>query len=218
MELFHRARLGDEEAMEQLVKENEGLVVHVASRFFHRGQEAEDLIQIGMIGLVKAIRGFDEERGFRFSTYAVPMIMGEIRRFLRDDGVVKVSRSLRENGWKIRSFQESFEKQWGREPNLSEIAEHTGLSIEEITLAQGVFVKTVPYPEVEETLGDEELVSHALLAASLGTLSPSERRLIGMRYYLDMPQSKVAEVIGTSQVSVSRMEKKILKSLRSCLE
>lgn len=204
--------------MEDLVKKHQGLVVHVASRFFHRGYEAEDLIQIGMIGLVKAIRGFEPERGFCFSTYAVPLIMGEIRRFLRDDGAIKVSRTLREQGFRIYSFQEQYEKRWGTKPTISQIVEHTGLSVEEVTLAQGATASTVPYPEVEQTVKDDEVVWHALLAESIHTLPYEERRLIGMRYYLDMSQSKVAKVLGISQASVSRMEKKILKSLRSRLE
>lgn len=218
VEQIKKAQSGDEEAMELLLKENEGLVVHVARRFFNRGCEQEDLFQIGRIGLMKAIRGFDVSRGLCFSTYAVPMIMGEIRRFLRDDGIVKVSRSIRENGHKIACFEEAYEKKWGQEPTILAVAEGTGLSVDDVAMAKGAFAGTVPYPELEERVGEEDVFSRALLTASIDALPVKERQLIGMRYYMDMSQSQVAKVLETSQGSVSRMEKKVLKSLRRSLE
>ncbi len=191
---FLLAKEGNEDALNELVEEHAGLVYAVAERFLHRGQEKEDLVQIGMIGLMKAIRGFDPEFGVKFSTYAVPVIMGEIRSFFRDDGIVKVSRKIRQQRRCIEKSVESLEQRFHRPPTLSEISEETGLSIEEIGLAKEASIVICP---IEGEV---------------------ERRLIGMRFYLDMSQSQVAQRLHVSQASVSRMEKKALKDLRRRLE
>ena len=233
MGLIDRAHHGDERARAQLVEQNMGLVWSIVRRFSGRGTENEDLFQIGAIGLMKAIDKFDCSFEVRFSTYAVPMIMGEIKRFLRDDGLVKVSRTLKENGWKIRRETESFRNRWGREPTLEELAEATALSREEIVESLDAYsqedgseislLDRIDSRNAGERVsaGDrekEDLLNRVVLEQLLEELPESERKLIIWRYLQEQTQTKVAERMGISQVQVSRLEKRILKTMRERLE
>ena len=223
MGLIDRAHHGDERARAQLVEQNMGLVWSIVRRFSGRGTENEDLFQIGAIGLMKAIDKFDCSFEVRFSTYAVPMIMGEIKRFLRDDGLVKVSRTLKENGWKIRRETENYRNRWGREPTLEELAEATALSREEIVESLDALLDRIDSRNAGERVsaGDREkeaLLNRVVLEQLLEELPESERKLIIWRYLQEQTQTKVAERMGISQVQVSRMEKRILKTMRERLE
>lgn len=228
--LIIRSQAGDKVAREELIEKNLGLVHHIVRRFQGRGYDSEDLFQIGSIGLMKAIDKFDLSYEVRFSTYAVPMISGEIKRFLRDDGMVKVSRSLKENGWKISRAAEQIACEKGREATLEEIASVTGLEREEIVMAMEANgeVESIDRPfflsdgnEVsmvdklpEKRDDNEKLLNHMLLEQLLRELGEEESRLIRLRYYQDQTQVEVARRMGITQVQVSRMEKKILIRLR----
>lgn len=241
--LIERSQAGDKEARERLIEENLGLVRHIVKRFLERGYDAEDLFQIGCIGLMKAIDKFDLHFDVRFSTYAVPMIQGEIKRFLRDDGMVKVSRTLKENGWKIKQAAERLSQLYGRDATLQELSAETELSVEDIVMALDANVevesiyKSVYQSDgneiylVDQVVGDgtgctaglnrasedsekEKILNHMLLEQLMGTLSETERQLIQMRYFQDKTQVEVAKSLGISQVQVSRMEKRILLRLR----
>ena len=228
--LIARSQAGDKEAREVLIEKNLGLVHHIVRRFLGRGYDAEDLFQIGSIGLMKAIDKFDLAYDVKFSTYAVPMISGEIKRFLRDDGMVKVSRTLKENGWKIRQASERIAHEKGREATLEEIALATGISKEDIVMAMeaNVEVESI-YKSVYQSDGNEiylvdklpekkddneKLLNHMLLGQLLSELEGEERELIFLRYFQGKTQTDVAERLGISQVQVSRMEKRILLRLR----
>ena len=242
--LIERSQAGDKEARERLIEDNLGLVRHIVKRFAGRGYDMEDLFQIGCIGLIKAIDKFDLQYEVRFSTYAVPMIQGEIKRFLRDDGMVKVSRTLKESGWKVKQAAERLSQEYGREATLQEISEATGLSVEDIVLAidANVEVESI-YKSVYQSDGNEiflvdqvvgengvgqtasggsawgdtekeKVLDHMLLEQLLGRLDDKERELIRMRYFQDKTQMEVAKCMGISQVQVSRMEKRILLQLR----
>jgi len=233
MELLWRARNGDKEASDQLVQENMGLVWSVVRRFENRGCEREDLFQIGSIGLMKAIEKFDFSYEVCFSTYAVPLVMGEIRRFLRDDGMVKVSRSLKENGWHIKKSREKLEQKLGRSATLTEISGDTGLSEEEITMAMSAgeeiasIYQTIYQSDGSELYlvdkvagesGEEEQVLNQVVVEQLILgLQPKERQLIRLRYFEGKTQSHVADDMGMTQVQVSRMEKKVLHKMRLLL-
>ncbi len=237
-ELVVQAHGGDKRARDQLVAENLGLVRAVARRFENRGHDREEIFQIGCIGLMKAIDKFDVSLNLAFSTYAVPMITGEIRRFLRDDGMVKVSRTLKENGYRISRARESLVTKLGREPSMLELAEATGLNREDIVLAleANKEVESI-YQPVYERDGDELLMIDQISGRSSGygtgeepekeavlnqivieqllqLLSEQERKLIELRYFENKTQSEVAAVLGMSQVQVSRSEKRILQQLR----
>ena len=228
--LIGRAHQGDKEARDRLFEENTGLVYSVARRFLGRGTELEDLCQIGSIGLLKAVDKFDISFDVKFSTYAVPMIAGEIRRYLRDTGIIKVSRSLKENQYRVFRVREELERKLGREPSVKELAEKAELTVEELTmvLESGTEVeslyRTVYKGEGTEILlmdkisekenGQEKLLDRILLEELLRTLESSERQLIFMRYMQEMTQTEIAEKLGISQVQVSRMEKRILLKLR----
>ena len=235
--LIARAQEGDREAREVLIEKNLGLVHHIVKRFAGRGYEMEDLFQIGTIGLIKAIDKFDLSYDVQFSTYAVPMITGEIKRFLRDDGLIRVSRTLKENGWKVKQAAQKLLHSLGREPTLEELAAETGLEREDVVLAMeaGVDVESI-YKTVYQSDGNESqlldkmaaagtsdgwkdeekdrLLNHMLLDQLLGELPETDRELIRMRYFEDMTQSEVAKNLGISQVQVSRLEKKILLGMR----
>lgn len=231
--LIEKSHQGDKEARDMLVKENMGLVWSIVKRFAGRGHEQEDLFQIGSIGLIKAIDKFDMSYEVKFSTYAVPMISGEIKRFLRDDGMVKVSRSLKENGYKIRQATQSISHEMGREATLEELAAATELSTEDIVMAMDANVevesiyKTVYQGDgnqislvdklIEKRDDHEILLNHMLLEQLLGLLDEKEKTLILLRYYKDKTQMEVAKELGISQVQVSRMEKKILLRMRDVL-
>ena len=231
--LIGRAHQGDKRAREILTENNMGLVHSIARRFQNRGVEREDLIQIGCIGLLKAIDKFDTSYDVRFSTYAVPMITGEIKRFLRDDGMVKVSRSLKETAAKAYPVREELFLKEGKEPRMEEIARELGITREELVLAmdsQGQvesLQKTIYQSEgneisLEDKLPLEEnqqemVVNRMFLEQALGTLDRKERELIYLRFFQDRTQSSIAQQMGMSQVQVSRMEKKILNRLRANL-
>lgn len=228
--LLAQAQAGDRDAREALVEKNLGLVHHIVKRFAGRGYETEDLFQIGSIGLMKAIDKFDLSYDVKFSTYAVPMIAGEIKRFMRDDGMVKVSRSLKENGFKIRQAMERIEKEEGREATLAEISDLTGISVEDIIPAMeaNVEVESI-YKSVYQSDGNEifmvdrlpsgkdeneNVLNHMLLEQLLSQLTQEEKELIALRYFQDKTQIEVARRLGISQVQVSRLEKRILLRMR----
>ena len=232
--LIARSQAGDKAAREALIEKNLGLVHHIVRRFLGRGYDAEDLFQIGAIGLMKAIDKFDLAYDVKFSTYAVPMISGEIKRFLRDDGIVKVSRTLKENGWKIRQAAEQIYHERGRDATLEEIAEATGIAREDIVMAMeaNVEVESI-YKSVYQSDGNEiylvdklpekkddneKALNHMLLEQLIGELGEEERMLIRLRYFQDKTQVEVAKNLGISQVQVSRMEKKILIRMREKLQ
>ena len=228
--LIKRSHDGDKEAREQLVEENVGLVWCVVKRFYGRGTEAEDLFQIGSIGLLKAIDKFDLSYDVKFSTYAVPMISGEIKRFLRDDGMIKVSRSLKELAYKSVQAREKLTDRLGREPTLEELAKETGVDKEEIVQAMeaGGEVESL-YRPIHQKEGSEirlldrieergrredKILDTMVLKQLLETLDAKERQLIYLRYFADRTQSDVGKIMGISQVQVSRMEKRIIENLR----
>lgn len=228
--LIKRSHDGDKEARDQLVEENLGLVWCIVRRFTGRGHELEDLFQIGSIGLMKAIDKFDISYEVKFSTYAVPMISGEIKRFLRDDGMIKVSRTLKETAYKANMTREKLGFEMGREPTLEEVACEIGASKEEIVLAlesnaevESLY-KTIYQNDgndiflidklIEEKNKEEELLNHIVLEDLLNTLNEQERAIIELRYFANKTQTEIAENLGISQVQVSRLEKKILKCLR----
>lgn len=228
--LIRQSQQGDKAARDRLVQSNLGLVWSIVRRFDNRGQELEDLFQIGSIGLMKAIDKFDLSFSVRFSTYAVPMITGEIKRFLRDDGMIKISRSLKENAVKIRAAEGILQNRKGREPTLSELAEATGIPREEIVMAleANYEVESIYKPmgqsegnEVclmdrlpEQSNPNERLLDHMLLRQLLEKLEGTEKELIFQRYFQEKTQAQVAESLGISQVQVSRLEKKILLRMR----
>lgn len=230
IELIRMAREGDKSARDQVIQNNMGLVYSIVSRYMGRGYDSEELSQIGAIGLIKAVDKFDLGFDVKFSTYAVPLISGEIKRFLRDDGMVKVSRSLKENGWKIKKAADRLSQELNREPSLEELAAATEIPAEDIVLAleANSEVESINKPisfadgrevSLEEKLPErtdwnEELLNRLLVEQLLGLLDEKERELIRMRYYEDRTQREVAEQLGISQVQVSRMEKKILLNLR----
>ena len=228
--LIRRAQSGDAEARARLVEENTGLIWSIARRYFGRGVEPDDLYQLGCVGFLKAIEGFDTDYGTRFSTYAVPKISGEIRRFLRDDGTVKVSRGVKEQAAKIRAARLLLEQRLGREPKLSELSAETGISPEEIAFAE---TATGPADSIQResgedgftlelVLGDygaeERLVEHVALRAAIEKLPERERQVIALRYYHGMTQQASARVLHVSQVQVSRLERRAVEQLRAMLE
>lgn len=235
-ELIELAHQGNREARDVLVMENMGLVYSISKRFAGRGYDMEDITQIGTIGLIKAIDKFDLNQPVMFSTYAVPMISGEIKRFIRDDGMIKVSRSIKENGWKIKKAAEQLAKQNGREASVEEISQATGISVEDIAVASsaGKEVESIyqtayqsdgaqvyivdKLAAVSEVPASEKLINHMMLEQLLEGLDDTERQLIRMRYYEDKTQTQVAQKLGISQVQVSRLEKKILLRMRKIIE
>lgn len=228
--LLKRARQGDKAAAGQLVEENSGLIWSVARRFFGRGTEPDDLYQLGCVGFLKAIDGFDENFGTQFSTYAVPKISGEIRRFLRDDGSVKVSRGIKEQAAKIKNARVELEQRMGREPTVSELSGMLGLSAEEIAFAESAVSQTESLQResgddgftLEKVLGDydaeEKMTERAALKAAMEKLSDRERKVIALRYYHGMTQQDCARVLGVSQVQISRLERKAVDNLKIMME
>jgi len=229
--LLLEAKEGDKGARDALVQQNMGLVWSIVHRFANRGYELEDLFQVGSIGLMKAIDKFDMSFDVKLSTYAVPMITGEIKRFLRDDGMIKVSRNLKETGVKLWQARERLQAALGREPTLQELSQETGLPREEIVMAMeangeiaSIDQAYAPSDGKEVCLaerlpqdkdGHEALLNHMLLEQLLAELGETERHLIELRYFRDMTQMQVAKELGVSQVQVSRMEKKILLGMRN---
>ena len=228
-ELLEAAREGDDRACEQVLAENNGLIWSVVRRYYGRGVEPDDLYQLGCLGFLKAVRGFDPAFGTQFSTYAVPKIAGEIRRFLRDDGAVKVSRGLKEQGAAVRAARVRLAGELGREPVLSELAEATGLTPEEIaaaeTAAEPVISLQAETGEGGLTLEgmlsaggmEEGLVERLSLRAALEGLPERERQVLLLRYYRGLTQARAARVLGVSQVQVSRLERRAVERLRQTL-
>lgn len=230
LDLISRAQNGDSEAENFLVENNTGLVRSIVRRFLNRGCEYDDLIQIGSIGLLKAIKKFDPSFNVKFSTYAMPMIIGEIKRFLRDDGIIKVSRNLKEIANKAHIARETLEKDFGREPTISEIASVLEISKEDLVLAlESVQSTEYLYETIHQDDGSPillidrisfnegeeiDIIDRLALKEVLSSLEPRERQIIMLRYYKDMTQCQVAEMLNMSQVQVSRVEKKIIEKLR----
>lgn len=243
-QLLLQAKTGDKKARDTLVEENLGLVHYIVKRFLNRGYDAEDLFQIGCIGLMKSIDQFDTTYNVKFSTYAVPLIAGEIKRFLRDDGLIKVSRSLKENAYHIMKATEQFVQKYHRQPTITELSKETGLSDEEIVMAleAGAPVESI-YKTVYQSDGNEiflvdqisrndpdgngfggkndeekdKLLNHILLGELLKRLEDDERQLIQWRYFEDKTQTEIAAILHVNQVQVCRMEKRIVKKMRGML-
>ena len=228
-ELIARSQAGDRGATEQLVEDNSGLVWAVARRFMGRGAEPDDLYQLGCLGFLKAVEGFDLEYGTQFSTYAVPKIAGEIRRFLRDDGAVKVSRSLKEQAATIKATRNRLTTALGREPTIQEISRQTGFSPEEIALAETATAATESIQKqtgeegfsleniLTDTESEERMVEKIALRQAIDALPEREKTVIKLRYFHCLTQQRVAKVMDVSQVQVSRIEKKALALLRELM-
>ena len=227
--LLEAAQGGDREAAERILLENNGLIWSVVRRYTGRGAEAEDLYQLGCIGFLKAVDGFDTAYGTQFSTYAVPKIAGEIRRFLRDDGAVKVSRGTKERAAAVRAARERLAGALGREPTLGELAAETGLESEDIAAAElatsavtSLQAETGDGLTLESLLGtdgmEEDVVEQVALREAVSRLPERERMVVVLRYYRGFTQDRVARIIGVSQVQVSRIEKKAMARLRELLE
>lgn len=229
-ELIARSQGGDQEATQQLIEENAGLIWSVARRFSGRGTELDDMYQLGCVGFLKAVEGFDLEYGTKFSTYAVPKIAGEIRRFLRDDGTVKVSRVLKERSVMVKSARSKLVSTLGREPTVEEIAEQTGLTAEQIAAAE---TATAAVESIQQENGEEGFTLESVLSDSepeeamlekislkqaISKLSDREGLVIKLRYYHGLTQERVSRVLGVSQVQVSRIEKKALSRLKQMME
>ncbi len=229
-DLLERAREGDRAAAETLLEANSGLIWSIARRYFGCGVEGDDLYQLGCLGFLKAVQSFSAEYGTRFSTYAVPKICGEIRRFLRDDGAVKVSRSLKERAQAVRMARKALEQRLGREPALSELSRETGFTPEEIAEAETATAAAASLqqengedgPTLEELLSDpgqeERMIETLALREAIRDLPGQERMVIALRYYRGMTQTQAAELLGVSQVQVSRLERRAVEALRKSLQ
>lgn len=230
-ELLERVRKGDDSAVEELTLANIGLVRSLASRFVGRGTELEDLIQLGNIGLLKAIRTFDADRGTAFSTYAVPLIIGEIRRFLRDDGAIKVGRAVKRDAAALMRAREQFCTKTGREPRINELADMCGLDTASasaaLDAASGVLSFSDPVAgtelTLEQTVSDPDdrmdgSIERLALAEAMNRLDETQRKIILLRYFRERSQKETADALGLTQVKISREEKKIFEILRSELE
>ncbi len=229
--LLSRVRAGDPAAEGEMIEENMGLVRMVAGRFLDRGTDYEDLLQIGTIGMLRAIRSFDAERGTAFSTYAVPLIIGEIRRHLRDDGPIKVSRIYKRQGLALMHEKERIMAQEGREACIAELAERCGVSVEEAAVSLDAISPVASFSDqiygentvtLESVLSDEDsereserICDRIALSQSIGKMPPMWRQIVILRYYRGMTQQQVANLLGLTQVKVSREEKKLLAFLRS---
>ncbi len=228
-ELIRLSQEGDADAGERLVEENSGLIWAVCRRFAGRGTDLEDLYQLGCLGFLKAVEGFDLAFGTQFSTYAVPKIAGEIRRFLRDDGTVKVSRTIKEQASVIRQTRVKLTGVLGREPTISEIAEKTGFTLEEISLAETATASTESIQMVmgedgftlenvlTDTESEDQLLEKISLRQAIGKLPEREASVIRLRFYHSLTQERAAKVLGVSQVQISRIEKKAISMLREIL-
>ncbi len=229
-ELIAQAQQGDKAAGESLITENSGLIWSIARRFMGRGVEADDLYQLGCLGFIKAVEGFDLEFGTQFSTYAVPKIAGEIRRFLRDDGAVKVSRSIKEQAATIRTVRSHLTSALGREPTVQEISRQTGFTLEEIALAETATAYTESIHRqsgedgfsleniLTDTESEERLVEKISLRQAIDKLPERECMVIRLRYFHGLTQDRTAKVLAVSQVQVSRIEKKAIEHLREFMQ
>jgi len=228
-ELIKRSQSGDKDAGEALVVENAGLIWSVAKRFLGRGTEADDLYQLGCVGFLKAVEGFDLEYGTQFSTYAVPKIAGEIRRFLRDDGAVKVSRGIKERAATIKITRNQLIQALGREPTIQEISRQTGFSPEDIATAETATACVESMQQgtgedgfsleniLSDTENEDSMVEKIALRQAIDTLPEREAMVVRLRYYHGLTQQKVSQILDVSQVQVSRIEKKALGRLKEFL-
>ena len=233
MALIERSHGGDRDAQDELVKSNVGLVSTVVKRFLSRGYEYEDLFQIGCIGLIKAIKNFNTAYNVKFSTYAVPMIMGEIKRFIRDDGPIKVSRNLKETGRRVRQAKEQLTKKYGRDVTIEEVARELCITCEDVVMS----MESLAAPEylydvirqddgapvmLIDKIGEDkdygsEVIDKVALKELIKELDSKSRQVIMLRYFKDMTQHQIAEMLGISQVQVSRIEKKVLEYLKKAM-
>ena len=227
--LLSQAQTGDPSARERLLQENAGLIWSIVRRFYGRGTEPEDLYQLGCLGFLKAIDGYDPAYGTQFSTYAVPKIAGEIRRFLRDDGAIKVSRTIKEQAAQLRNLRNQLTLELGREPHLSEIAQASGLTVQEIAV---IDTAMLPADSLQRPAGEdgcsleqllpgeaieEKIIESVALGDAISQLEPRQQAEIRMRYFRGMTQDKTAAVMGVSQVQVSRLERRALGRLKEIL-
>ena len=232
LRLIEAAQKGDIAAKETLVVRNTALVKSIVKKFLNRGVEFEDMMQIGSLGLIKAVKGYDAKFNVRFSTYAVPMIAGEIKRFLRDDGIIKVSRSLREKSFEIYNAKEALKNELKREPTIDEISQKLGMAPEDIVFAMeavrnpvSIFEpafedegsKTLLIDTMSENT-DNDMIDTILLKELIQKLDPKERQLIMLRFYSDKTQMEIAELLGVSQVQVSRLITKTIQKLKKAVE
>jgi RNA polymerase sporulation-specific sigma factor len=227
--LLSKAQTGDSSARERLLQENAGLIWSIVRRFYGRGTEPEDLYQLGCLGFLKAIDGYDPAYGTQFSTYAVPKIAGEIRRFLRDDGAIKVSRTIKEQAAQLRNLRNQLTLELGREPYLSEIAQASGLTVQEIAVIDTAMLPTdsLQRPAGEDGCSleqllpgeaiEEKIIESVALGDAISQLEPRQQAVIRMRYFRGMTQDKTAAVMGVSQVQVSRLERRALGRLKEIL-
>ncbi|OUN98496.1 RNA polymerase subunit sigma-70 [Pseudoflavonifractor sp. An44] len=229
LSLLDAARGGDNDACERLLLENSGLIWSVARRYYGRGVDPEDLYQLGCLGFLKAVRGFDTSYGTQFSTYAVPKIAGEIRRFLRDDGSVKVSRGIKERAMTLRQCRQDLYHRLGRDPTVGELAQATGLEPEDIAAAETATLSVASLQSqtgedgftLESILGcdgmEEEVVERLALRQAIDALPERERKVILLRFYKNLTQERTARILGVSQVQISRMERRAIGHLREWL-
>lgn len=229
LSLLDAARGGDNDACERLLLENSGLIWSVARRYYGRGVDPEDLYQLGCLGFLKAVRGFDTSYGTQFSTYAVPKIAGEIRRFLRDDGSVKVSRGIKERAMALRQYRQDLYHRLGRDPTVGELAQATGLEPEDIAAAETATLSVASLQSqtgedgftLESILGcdgmEEEVVERLALRQAIDALPDRERKVILLRFYKNLTQERTARILGVSQVQISRMERRAIGHLREWL-
>lgn len=233
LELIERAKQGDKDALDKLIEKNLPLVSSISKKFLNRGYEYDDIFQIGSMGLVKAVNNFDAKYNVQFSTYAVPMIIGEIKRFLRDDGLIKVSRSVKQAGRKLHYDREKLIRKLNREPTIEELSEFSGMSTEEILFStEAINEPKYLYDTIHQDDGspiflidkisksegeDKQLLDKLALKEALNKLDPRARQIIILRYFKDITQVKVAKMLGISQVQVSRIEKKVLKAMKDKL-
>lgn len=234
IELVKKSQAGDRGAQDTLVKNNIGLVSAIVKKFLNRGYDYEDLFQIGCIGLIKAIKNFNPDFNVKFSTYAVPMIIGEIKRFIRDDGLIKVSRNVKETAKKIKQVKERLTKEYGRDVTIHEIANELCITTEDVILGlESLYTPGYLYEVIHQDDGspvllidklsedkdsDLDLVDKVALKDLINSLDPKGRQIIILRYFKDMTQSQISEILKISQVQVSRIEKKILNYLRKSMK
>ncbi len=231
LELIKKAKNGDEDAKTIIFKENSPLIKSLIKRFLHKGIEYDDLYQIGTIGLLKAINNFDEKFNVKFSTYVVPMVIGEIKRFMRDDGAIKVSRTIKTFNLKIKKFIEEFNKQNFRKPTPNEIAKHFDIDESEVMFIMDSAIMPIsiytPFEDDSKSLllidrlnpdnSHEDLIDNILLKETLKSLDKRDKKIILLRFFRDKTQSEIAKVLGVSQVQVSRLENKVLEKIRDKL-
>lgn len=231
--LIKKSQQGDKEAQDVLVRNNVGLVSTIVRKFLNRGYEYEDLFQIGCIGLIKAIKNFNTDFNVRFSTYAVPMIMGEIKRFIRDDGIIKVSRNLKETAKKVKQVKERLTRELGRDVTISEIAQEMCVTSEDVIMSlESMHTPEYLYEVIHQDDGSpvllidkigenrdygNDVVDKVALKDLVNSLEPKARQVIILRYFKDLTQSQISEILGISQVQVSRIEKKVLDYLRKAM-